>query len=36
MAQEVAAPGFGINEALILLLRELDVAINLAVPEAQV
>jgi hypothetical protein len=36
MAQEVAAPGFSIQEFPILLLRELEVAIDHAAAEAQV
>jgi hypothetical protein len=36
MAQEVAATGFGIEELPILLLRKLEVAIDVAGSEAQV
>ena len=36
VAEEVAAPGFGIKELPIPIRRKLEVAINFAAPEAQI
>jgi hypothetical protein len=36
MAEEVAAPGFGLQEFLIPFRRKFELAINFATPEAQI